>query len=108
MLDANQLRQAIGVIESLDHRDIARQLRHGRFPFPVDLTPEWIAARPIAELRHVFAAVCQQCDLMPEPGRNRRGSKAGRCAFAPLRFRPYPRGWKRLWTSRRRSASTCV
>ena len=71
MLDQAQLQQAVATIATLDRGEIARQLRRDEIRFPVDFTPEWIASRSLDELRHVYAAICLQCDLMPDaPARN--------------------------------------
>ena len=67
MLTQAQLQQAVATIGTLDRREVISQMRAADLPFPVDFTPEWIDGRSIDELRHVFAAICLQCDVMPAP-----------------------------------------
>ena len=73
MLNQSQLHDALAIIDRLDRWQIAGQMRRQEVRFPVDFTPEWIASRSMAELRHVFAAICLQCDLMPTPPEGEHG-----------------------------------
>ena len=65
MLTAAQTERVLTIIRSLDREQVVRQLRTCRARFPVDFTPDWLDAQPIDELRHVFAALCLQCDIIP-------------------------------------------
>ena len=66
MLSPQQAEWAARVISRMDRAQIIAQLRRCPARFPIDLTPEWLQNQPLAELRHVFAAICQQCGHIPE------------------------------------------
>lgn len=69
MLNPQQIQAAHTVIASLERDEVVRQLQTCPARFPIDFTPEWLDRQSLVELRHILAAVCQQCGHIPEaPG----------------------------------------
>ena len=66
MLSPRKAEQVLRLIERFDRRQIIEQMRRCPARFPIDLTEQWLNTQPIEELRHVFAAICIQCDVIPE------------------------------------------
>jgi hypothetical protein len=66
MLTPQKSDHVLRIIERLDRRQIIQQMRGCTARFPIDLTDEWLQTQPVEELRHVYAAICIQCDVMPE------------------------------------------
>jgi hypothetical protein len=66
MLTPQKSQQVLRIIERLDRRQIIQQMRACPARFPIDLTDDWLRTQPLEELRHVYAAICIQCDVMPE------------------------------------------
>jgi len=66
MLPPQKAKSVLSIVERLDRRQIIHQMRACPARFAIDLTDNWLQTQPIDELRHVFAAICIQCDVMPE------------------------------------------
>lgn len=70
MLSAKQREMLLSRVSRLSREQIVVELQRCPSRFPIDLTDEWIARQSIEDLRHVFAAVCLQCEHLPQrPGR---------------------------------------
>ena len=83
MFTPHQTQQVLEIIRRLDRPAIVEQLRTCPTRFPLVFTTEWLSAQPIDELRHVFAAVCLQCEIIPqEPAGVGMGSPVGDLAPA--------------------------
>ena len=67
MFSASQQHHVAQIIATLDREEIIRQLRSCNTRFPIDFTDDWLHAQRIEDLRHVFTAVCLQCDITPRP-----------------------------------------
>lgn len=65
MLSANQRDMLLKRISVLEREQIILELRQCPARFPIDFTDEWMARQPIEDLRHIFAAICLQCDHLP-------------------------------------------
>ncbi len=66
MLRSHDSERVMEIIESLDREQVIDQLRRCPARFPIDFTDEWLRTQPLEELRHVLAAVCIQCDVIPQ------------------------------------------
>ncbi len=66
MLTPQTTEQVLRVVERMDRKQIIEQMRKCPARFPIDLTDQWLQTQPIEELRHVLAAICIQCEVMPE------------------------------------------
>ena len=66
MLQPEQVEELICVVSSLDRPALVRQFREFRATFPVDFTPEFLDTSDLDRLRHIFVALCLQCQQMPE------------------------------------------
>lgn len=76
MLTPKQVEQVLETVNRLDRGQIVEQMRRCPARFPIDFSDDWLQTQPIEELRHVFAAVCIQCELMPQDGHPRRSGRA--------------------------------
>ena len=65
MLSRPQYREAIERIAHLELGAIVAMIKSTPAKFPIDFTDAWLASRSIAELRHVLAAICLHCEVMP-------------------------------------------
>ena len=66
MLQAQQIEELLCLISSLDRPALVRQIRHYRATFPLDFTEQFLQTTPLDRLRHIFLALCLQCQQMPE------------------------------------------
>ena len=66
MLQPHQVEELIVLVSAMDRATLAAQLRAYRASFPVDFTPEFLETVPLDRLRHIFLALCLQCQQMPE------------------------------------------
>ena len=66
MLQPQQVEELICVVSALDRPALVRQFRQFRASFPIDFTPEFLATADLERLRHIFVALCLQCQQMPE------------------------------------------
>jgi hypothetical protein len=66
MLQVQQVEELIAVVMTLDRMSLLRQF--GQYPasFPVDFTSDFLDRQPVERLRHLFMAMCLQCQRMPE------------------------------------------
>jgi hypothetical protein len=65
MLQPQQVEELICVVSALDRPALVRQFREFRATFPTDFTPEFLATADLDRLRHIFVALCLQCQQMP-------------------------------------------
>ena len=66
MLQPHQVEQLICLVSALDRPALVRHFREFRASFPIDFTPEFLATADVDRLRHIFVALCLQCQQMPE------------------------------------------
>ena len=66
MLEASQVEELICVVSAMDRTALVGQFRAYRAGFPVDLTDEFLQTVPLDRLRHIFVALCLQCQHVPE------------------------------------------
>jgi hypothetical protein len=65
MLQPEQVEELICLVSSLDRPALVRQFGEVRATFPIDFTPEFFATADLDRLRHIFVALCLQCQQMP-------------------------------------------
>ncbi len=68
MLQPEQVEELICLVSAMDRPALVRQFRDFRAGFPVDFTPEFLQTTELERLRHIFVALCLQCQQMPEFG----------------------------------------
>ena len=66
MLPENEIETAIERITAMDKPTIVRALVTYRGRFPTDLTDEFLAEQDVDRLRHLLAALCLHCGVVPE------------------------------------------
>ena len=66
MLDAHQVEELICLVSAMDRPALVRQFREYRGTFPVDFTDAFLENTPVERLRHIFVALCLQCQHVPE------------------------------------------
>lgn len=66
MLHEGQVEELICLISALDKPTLIRQIHTYRANFPVDFTPEFLQTCSVERLRHIFLAMCLQCQRLPE------------------------------------------
>ena len=66
MLDAHQVEELICLVSAMDRPELVRQFRSFRGPFSVDFTDAFLQNTPVERLRHIFVALCLQCQHLPE------------------------------------------
>jgi len=66
MLQACQVEELICLVSSLDREHLVEQFGNYRATFPLDFTSEFLQTHPIEHLKHIFVALCLQCQRMPE------------------------------------------
>lgn len=66
MLHTQQVEELITLVSTLDRLALLRQFQRYPAPFPVDFTPDFLNGQPVERLRHLFVAICLQCQKMPE------------------------------------------
>lgn len=65
MLQPHQVEELICLVSSLDRPALVRQFTEFRATFPLDFTMEFLQSTDIERLRHIFVALCLQCQQMP-------------------------------------------
>jgi hypothetical protein len=65
MLQPQQVEELICLVSSLDRSALVRNFTNFRGSFPLDFTPEFLQTTDLDRLRHIFVAVCLQCQQMP-------------------------------------------
>ena len=66
MLDAHQVEELICLVSAMDRPELVHQFRTFRGPFSVDFTDLFLQNTPLERLRHIFVALCLQCQRVPE------------------------------------------
>ena len=65
MLESEQVEELICVVSAMDRSTLASQFRAFRASFPVDFTDHFIETTPLERLRHIYVALCLQCQHVP-------------------------------------------
>jgi len=66
MLHSTQVEELICLVSSLDRESLVEQFGNYRATFPLDFTSDFLHNHPIEHLKHIFVALCLQCQRMPE------------------------------------------
>ena len=66
MLQPHQVEELICLVSAMDRTELVRQFRNYRAPFRVDFTDSFLQNTPVERLRHIFVAMCLQCQQVPE------------------------------------------
>ena len=66
MLEPQQVEELICIVSAMDRQALAREFRASRATFPVDFTDEFLQNTPLERLRHIFVALCLQCQHVPD------------------------------------------
>ena len=66
MLESHQVEELICLVSAMDRPALVRQFRDYRASFPVDFTEDFFQQTPVDRLRHIFLALCLQCQQVPE------------------------------------------
>lgn len=66
MLAPEQVEDLICLVSSLDRPALVAQFSEFDAGFPVDFTPEFLEQTDLDRLRHIFVALCLQCQHVPD------------------------------------------
>ncbi|MCC6421931.1 MAG: hypothetical protein IT447_00450 [Phycisphaerales bacterium] len=66
MFKSGQLEELICLVSALDRDALIDQFHSYQANFPLDFTPEFFENTPLERLRHIFLALCLQCQRLPE------------------------------------------
>ena len=66
MLEMQQIEDLICAVAVLDRDALVQQFQAYPSTFPIDFTPEFLPTVPLDRLRHIFMALCLQCQHVPE------------------------------------------
>ena len=66
MLQAHQVEELVCLVSSLDRQGLSQQFRNYRATFLLDFTNDFLNEQPLDRLRHIFLALCLQCQRMPD------------------------------------------
>jgi hypothetical protein len=66
MLESQQVEELICLVSAMDRPTLVAQFRAFRASFPVDFTDHFLEATPLERLRHIYVALCLQCQHVPE------------------------------------------
>jgi hypothetical protein len=66
MLKTEQIEELLALVTSLDRASLCQLIQEYRASFPLDFTNEFLETVELDRLRHIFVAVCLQCQRMPE------------------------------------------
>jgi len=66
MLEAEQVEELICIVSAMDRPALVGRFRAYQASFPVDFTDEFLENTPVERLRHIFVALCLQCQHVPE------------------------------------------
>jgi len=66
MLQSEQVEELVCLISSLDRPAVVHQLLQFTGNFPVDFTPDFLAAQSTERLQHLLFALCVQCQFIPD------------------------------------------
>lgn len=67
MLQSEQIEELISLVAAMDRPTLIRLLAEHRGNFPLDFTPQFLETIALDRLRHIFVALCLQCQRMPQP-----------------------------------------
>ena len=70
MLQTHQVEDLICLLAAMDRPTLIHQFIHYQATFPVDFTPEFLETQPEERLRHIFLALCLQCQHPPAASAN--------------------------------------
>jgi hypothetical protein len=65
-MHAEQVEELIGLIATYDRDALLRQFANYRATFPLDFTDDFLHSATTERLRHIFVAICLQCQRMPD------------------------------------------
>jgi hypothetical protein len=65
MLAAEQLEELICLVSALDREALMHQFANFPAHFPIDFTPAFLESQPLDQIRHIFLALCLQCQKFP-------------------------------------------
>jgi hypothetical protein len=65
MLHGYQVEQLIGMVNTLDRPGLIEQFHRYQANFPVDFSTEFLTDASLDRLRHIFVAMCLQCQRLP-------------------------------------------
>ena len=65
MLEPQQIDDLICLTAVMDRETVVRHLREYPSNFPIDFTPEFLSTVDLDRLRHIFLALCVQCQHVP-------------------------------------------
>ena len=65
MLAAEQLEEMICLVSALDREALIHQFANFPAHFPIDFTPAFLESLPLDQVRHIFLALCLQCQKFP-------------------------------------------
>ncbi len=60
-----QVEELICLVSAMDRNTLVDQFARYQATFPVDFTPEFLHTVPLEKLRHIFVALCLQCQRGP-------------------------------------------
>ena len=66
MLKTEQIDELLDLVVALDREALCNLIREYRSSFPLDFTDEFLETVELDRLRHIFVAVCLQCQKIPE------------------------------------------
>ena len=66
MLQPHQVEDLICVVSAMERPALVHQFQAYRSTFPLDFTPEFLETVSLDRLRHIFVALCLQCQRVPE------------------------------------------
>jgi hypothetical protein len=64
-MESHQVEELICVVSAMDRAALADQFRAYRATFPLDFTEDFLRTAPVERLRHIFVALCLQCQHFP-------------------------------------------
>ncbi len=65
MLHMQQIEQLIGLVNTLERPALIEQFHRYQANFPVDFSTDFLTNMPVDRLRHIFVAMCLQCQRLP-------------------------------------------
>ena len=66
MLASQQIEALICLVSSMDKSSLVEQLQLYPSRFPLDFTPTFLEESSVERLRHIFVAICLQCQKIPQ------------------------------------------
>jgi hypothetical protein len=65
MLASEQLEELICLVSALDREALLHHFANFPAHFPIDFTPAFLESQPLDQIRHIFLALCLQCQKFP-------------------------------------------